>query len=103
MGAEIPFVFNNYANYSSEVTAEEKTLSKSLGEYLMSFAKTGTPVSETAGVAWPQLDSARSNLVMDVGTTQKPNMTLEAATTLCEFWDSIGYVHAMAPTKTVYV
>ena len=69
--AEIPFVFNNYANYSETVTPSEFILAKALGQYWMSFAKTGRPSSSAASVDWPQFDATRPNVVHDAGTSEQ--------------------------------
>merc|ERR1712007_252212 len=50
--AEIPFIFNNYANFSSLVTPHEYALSTAMGELWTSFAKTHVPSSATAGTTW---------------------------------------------------
>jgi len=91
--AEIPFVYNNYANYTSEVTPTELVLARSLGQYWTSFVRAGAPSSSAGSVAWPPVDKTRLNFVLDTGSAQQPNITIESAAELCEFWDSIGYVH----------
>merc|ERR1712093_467646 len=73
--AEIPFVFNNYANYTQTVTSEERTLSVSLGEFFTSFAKTLKPTSKTAAAEWvPHSDAKREVAVLDVGSEAHPQV-----------------------------
>lgn len=96
--AEIPFVFNNYANYSVLVTKEEFTMSAAIGEYWTSFAKTHVPSSATAAADWhPHSASVREVSVLNVGTAVQPNVTQESMSELCSFWDSVGYMHLEAP------
>lgn len=100
--AEIPFVFGNYANYSDVVTPEEKALTSVLGALWMNFAKDH---SGGAGSAqWPAFNtSTRTNWVLDVGTSAAPKLVPESAKDMCEFWDSVGYLHAEEPQVKVLV
>merc|ERR1712146_742188 len=91
--SEVPFVFNNYANFTEIVTGAELALAKAIGEYWTSFAKQHTPISAASGTEWPRFDPAQVGLVLDVGTPQQPNVTLQSSADICNFWDTIGYLH----------
>mmetsp|Transcript_29647 Transcript_29647/g.71228 ORF Transcript_29647/g.71228 Transcript_29647/m.71228 type:complete len:543 (-) Transcript_29647:150-1778(-) len=98
--AEIPFVFGNYANYTAEVTEEEKTLASVLGSLWMTFAKNHS--ASVGPVQWPAFDkNSKSNLLIDIGTKDAPKLTVESAKDMCDFWDSVGYLHAEAPHVTL--
>lgn len=97
--AEIPFVFNNYANYTADVTAEERSLSASLGEFFTSFVVDGKPSSKTAAADWmPHSATNRDVTVLNTGSAERPQVDQESVSDVCGFWDSIGFMHATAPS-----
>ena len=97
--SEIPFVFSNYANYSSIVRPDEKAMSAALSEYWTSFVRSGDPNGGGAAVAWPRYNaSERLNLRvaaagMEVESSESGQKGALPTLGVCAFWDSVGYDH----------
>ena len=99
--SEIPFVFSNYANYSSIVRPDERAMSDALGAYWTAFIRRGDPNAGAAAgaVAWPRYNaSQRLNLrvaapTMAVESTESGQPGALATPGVCAFFDSVGYDH----------
>ena len=97
-GAEIPFVFDNYANFSA--TADELAMSADMLEYWSSFAKTGDPnAGGKAALAWPAFNGTdRLNIRLSIPTAVESSKDLPSGVLptpgVCDFFDDVvGYHH----------
>lgn len=97
---EIPFIFNNFANYSSVVSADEKVLSSRLLAFWSNFIAHGDPnTGSPVTIPWPRFNgSARLNLraatpSFGVESTKVDQPGAMHTPGVCEFYDEIGYKH----------
>ena len=80
-GAELPFVFENSANWT--FTPEEEGLSKEIGGLWGAFIR-----GEDAGQSWPLYSGSK----MEVMVFQLPKPVVSTtANKVCPLWDRVGY------------
>eukprot|EP00939_MAST-03C_sp_MAST-3C-sp1_P003400 g3400.t1 len=97
---EIPFVFQNYANFTPD--ADELDMARDFASYWTTFARTGdvNAVANNGALHWPSFDtSERLNMRMGVPRLVESTKTGQIGpgvlptAGVCDFFDSIGYHH----------
>lgn len=98
--SEIPFVFQNHANFS--LSKDEMAMAADFSTYWTSFASTGDPNAEatTTTLHWPAFNTtSRLNMRMGVPRLVESTKTGQIGDGVlptrgvCAFFDSIGYSH----------
>jgi carboxylesterase type B len=109
-GAELPFVFGMPAN--ANISDAPNNLQKGLalrgdnhkaasvlaqimGESWSSFAAVGKPTSGTASFEWKPFNGSSGDFytTLNTGNATHPYVTTEGPSSMCNFWDDIGYLY----------
>jgi carboxylesterase type B len=110
--SELPFIFNNYANYSTLVSDDEKAMARDWGLYYTAFARSSDPnghiqVGGKTGTEdddilhWPKYNlSTRLNMRMGIPRLVESTKTGQVGpgtlptNGVCDFFDTVvGYTH----------
>lgn len=89
-GGDLPFFFQSYPFAGFTGTAEEKSMSDSMIDYVTNFAKNGDPnVGSTVPLKWPQYKTSTDQNMR----FQTPALTVESGLLQqhCNWWDGMGY------------
>lgn len=90
-GDELPYVFTDTgAPFPWNLTGNDLAVSEAMAVKWASFARFGDPNMLPSKVTWPAYRTA-TNISMNFGQPLGPVSNLDGL--LCDFWDSVGYLH----------